>query len=500
MAASLIFLAYNKTSFWIDEGYSAYIASQHQLSGVFEALRKSDSGDLQTAGYYIYLWSWAKIFGVGEASLRASNLPFFVLICLSFGATSWKLLHSRYAWLVCAFCPFIWSYVNEARVYTAMLALSSVSVAALLFCVRSDTAIVRIRAALVCLIFLWLGIAMDALCLFLAPGLLLAVGLLDGRQNVRLWAKSLLFVSPLFAIEAGYILWTMKQSQTMNYETFDVRYVFLFVYELLGLQGIGPDRNHLRLLQYTPLGTQFLLAGAGVIGVVVLTAILFLYWKQSRSAKRAPLVLCLGGVISILSLCAVAVVLKERFLPRHAAAILPLFLYALLILLTNSRGKTVVASCLLALVWVSSDLRLSFDGSYAKDDYRGAARYAIQLAREENAAVLWIGDYFTPCYYGLFLSDPIHQLPTHLTSSHLADSTGWKQQATGVYASYFDQAEILKVLRPTSSAKPTYIFLTKPDLYDRRRAWLSEIRASKAPLVKQLPSFSIYRLPRTSPR
>ena len=333
----LLCLAFNGNSFWIDEGYSAYIASQHHVSDLVRSLRGSDSGDLQTAGYYLYLWAWSHVFGISEAALRASNIPFLVLLIFSFRWISNQVFKSRFGWVLCVLCPFLWVYLNESRVYYMLAALGSAATAACLISATDQSERTRIRAAVACLLIVWVGIVADVVTIFLVPGLVFILWSYGPALAWRTWRRPLLWLLPLYMLEGSYILWTLLQPQTMNYDKFRLLYVALFGYELAGLQGIGPSRNELRLLgphfKLSTLAQSDLLLPlvAGLVTFLLIAALLI----QKRKTRPLINVLFTAGILSLTSLCLVSFTLGERFLPRHAAAILPLFLFALLALVSN---------------------------------------------------------------------------------------------------------------------------------------------------------------------
>ena len=492
-------LAFNGNSFWIDEGYSAYIASQHHVSDLVRSLRGSDSGDLQTAGYYLYLWAWAHLFGISEAALRASNIPFLVLLVLSFRWISNKVFKSRFGWILCVLCPFLWTYLNESRVYFMLAALGSAAIAACLISVTDRMESAQIRAALACLLFLWVGIVTDVVALFLLPGLVFVVWSYGRASAWRIWRGPLLWVLPLYVIEGSYILWTLLQPQTMNYDKFRLLYVALFGYELAGLQGIGPSRNELRLLG--PHFTLRTLGQSGVLLALAAVSVMFLLivvlFAQKRKNRRLATILLIAGVLSLTSLCLVSFVLGERFLPRHAAAILPVFLFALLALVSNPVKpfrKEFVTAAFVGAVWLVSDLRLSFDQRYEKDDFRGAVRSAMNAAHDPATRLIWVGDFFTPNYYGLALEDWSGQLPVRLHELH--KNTGWPIRGNGIYASFFSESEIAKLLSK-GPARQTFIAITKPDLYDLRNAWRPFLSQNAEQLTFPFSPFALYKLKST---
>ena len=77
LQAGVMWVAISHESLWIDEFWSAYFASLESFRQVYELLL-IPSGS-QTPLHFAYGYVWGQFFPLGEASLRLSNLPLFVL-------------------------------------------------------------------------------------------------------------------------------------------------------------------------------------------------------------------------------------------------------------------------------------------------------------------------------------------------------------------------------------------------------------------------------------
>src|SRR5215475_10334783 len=71
-------LAITRQSLWIDEGFTVWFASHSDLHSFFKALigSRGAPGDPQFILYLLHMWGWIKLFGAGELSVRAANIPF----------------------------------------------------------------------------------------------------------------------------------------------------------------------------------------------------------------------------------------------------------------------------------------------------------------------------------------------------------------------------------------------------------------------------------------
>ncbi|MDP9055010.1 MAG: hypothetical protein M3N93_12035, partial [Acidobacteriota bacterium] len=101
-------LSITSQSLWTDEGFSAWMAAHRTFFGLLHSLRTGDSSDLQMGLYYIWLFFWTRWFGHGEYALRAANIPFMPIFSAALVWTSWRVFHSRIAWVASALMPFVW--------------------------------------------------------------------------------------------------------------------------------------------------------------------------------------------------------------------------------------------------------------------------------------------------------------------------------------------------------------------------------------------------------
>ena len=140
LSASLC-LALTRQSLWIDEAVTAWMASRQSVWSVLAEITNSQHikvSEPYMPFFYIYIWAWARVFGTSEFALRASNIPFAIVLVTTFGWTSLRVFNRPFLWAVFGLSPFIWFYINEARPYIAVMACSAISLAALLP-IRRDT-------------------------------------------------------------------------------------------------------------------------------------------------------------------------------------------------------------------------------------------------------------------------------------------------------------------------------------------------------------------------
>ncbi|HSN74291.1 MAG TPA: glycosyltransferase family 39 protein [Anaerolineae bacterium] len=123
LAAALRFFRIGHQSLWADEGNSAAMAGRSLAE-----ISARAAADIHPPGYYWLLALWSRIFGDGEAALRAlSALWGILLVWLVYQIVS-RLFDRRTA-LVAAFFaainPFLIYYSQEARMYAQLAALAA---------------------------------------------------------------------------------------------------------------------------------------------------------------------------------------------------------------------------------------------------------------------------------------------------------------------------------------------------------------------------------------
>jgi hypothetical protein len=357
-------------------------------------------------GYLLYLWAWARLFGISEIALRLANIPWALLFTASLAWGVESVLNIRRAWLIICLSPFVWFYMNEARPYAMVMGLSMVTTIAVLAYARDPQ---RFRLApwwaMLSLLALW---SAHMLAIVLAPSLFLFLCVMRPvplKKFTRQWFFPFAVTLPFFICLALYYLWTFAHGKGGMIEKPGLLNLVFAMYEFLGFGGLGPPRNVLRqspnihtLLHYSP---SF---GLGVLafGIVIVAIILNLRRSDQRRTVFGLFIAFAAGLLSMLTL---SYAVHFRILGRHVAFFFPLLALLLLAGLQagsqRRRGRLAVCVLLpLAIAWSVSDLRQRLLPSYEKDDYRDATALALNaLGRGEP--VLWLADTNTARYYGL---------------------------------------------------------------------------------------------------
>ena len=447
-----------KESLWIDEAGSAVKTLSESPLGVWEELWAEKNSNLHLPAYHYYLWGFARLFGRSEYALRLSNLPWmltgFVLLVLG-SAPRKRPAQARWLTLFLITSPFLFYYTNEVRPYAMQFGLA-VSAFVGMIRVMSDprpsfwawfmasgavllawTTIYGLAWWLVILPF-WLGKTpsqkkveqQNAVTVFLLAG-----GL-----------SALLFHA--WILSAG-----AKASPVGETGLTSLGYAFC---EWTGGAGFLPGRSQLRsgiMPQAKELGLAGLCAGLTFLLLVVGLV-------QSRNMRGGGLFPS-AWVFPSFGILASGILRKFRLVGRHFTPVAPSFFW-FLSLGPQSRPRwhwTRVSAISLLGLWVFSDYRLATEASFRKDDYRAAAHY-ILVNRDGTEVVWWAADSAAARFYGV---QPVLPLMSLSEAS-------------------------LKTM-----PQPTWVVLSKPDIYDGNSSIRKFLHAQAAEKVASYQALEIFR-------
>lgn len=423
LALITFFFAWNNQSFWMDECCMAMSAAQNTLTQVWEKVRDIGGSDTQMPCYLYLLHIWIKITGADtESLLRLYNIIWVML-------AAWFLRKEPKVLVILLISPFFIYYANELRPYIMQIAVScgfsmflykrslgeyqsSVQGVGLLFflCTTSLTSVVWAAAFFMAWIVLegknfWTAKSMKAIAYWLVPFLLLG---------------SYYLYSLLIGARAA----TISSNGIVN--------LGASLYELLGLTGLGPGRSELRLCtQISDVlrrNDLFLALLAGLI--VGITIIRGLYTWRKLSTK------CILSALFTLTAFPAAVFIYSsaemdfRFSGRHFAPILPLLCIVISLGLNWQKTYQRILSSALVLIWLTSDVYIRFDNTYARKDFRSAIAYC-HSRKADGETVLLLCNSSGKEYYGW-------------TDDRKPDN--WKQCQTIVISHSPEYEEIVKLI------------------------------------------------------
>lgn len=406
-------VAISRESFWIDEAFSGQLARQPSLQAWWTVLLGNKLNDVQMPLYVGYLWLFARVFGVGEWCLRMAGLPWFICGAFFFVSAFRSRRQRFFALCAVGLSPFGWYYLNEARPY-AMQVGGALLIAAALIRLQWDET--RDGCWLGCYLAGLLIVSGSSMLgmIWAAPTVLAFVVM--PRARLLQWAGryrvGLILGLLAFLGLGGYYLWTMslgaRASSAATTTWQSTGFVF---YELMGLVGLGPGRLELRearvstFIPFLPL----LAAQCALLAVVARAAMLDLAGVGTSRVRLMAIVLGLP----LLFILGAGVMLHFRVLGRHFSPLLPVYLFGVVLgceRLVRREGfwrrGAVIAFLALNLL---ACLSIRFSARHAKDDYRLAARIALEgLARNErvwwNAAPVGAEFYNLPLTSNVFAS------------------------------------------------------------------------------------------------
>jgi len=450
LAGVVACLAINSQSLWIDEAQTALKAIPPTLHGLWQALDSEHNSNLQLPLYMLYIWGWARLFGVSEVALRAANIPWFFVGLLAILRCLRHRPGLRNATLL-VYClhPFVWYYLDEARPYLMQLS------GALLVAGSVLTALDEEEQPLSASWWWHFGAGLAILCGAGLLGVPWAVALLlpllchpgFRKSMLRSGLPALVLFLPLLVLLALYFAWTIKENISAGYRPMNISSTASVFYDQLGFMGLGPGRATLRPVSLIDSNTDLsslypYLLPLSLLGLPLACGLLLAAFRRFGLSPARFIVALLLAAGPTALIFALGYVHHVRILGRHLTPLFPFILLAqacTLLLLWKSGcllGRAAAALILVALT--VSSLEIRFAPRHFKDDNRSAAAAANQ-SLAQGKTVWWAASQECAQYY---------HLPIDLTSDH----PGMARYVTGVPASF--------------TALPNQIFLSKPDLFD----------------------------------
>jgi len=489
-------LAITHQSLWMDEGFTVWFAAHRSLGSFYTALIGSpgSTGDPQMLFYLFYMWGWTKVFGYSELALRAANIPFLLILLAAVRWATWRLVFVPNLWILLCLSPFLWFYLNDARPYVALMAFAAVAIVSLLAYLVEPAQYQR-RAPWVCLVSLLLALGTHILAAFLVPSLvvLILAAVLETpalkRDLIRNWLRPAVFCSPFFLTLGAFYSWASAHGVSKEIGEPGLRNLAFILYEFLGFDGLGPPRLELRENPFVQTFAPY--SALLILGMVPMLATCFFFLRARPPKLVLPLLSSLGVGVAI----ALGVSKIEHFqvLGRHMAVFFPLLLLTILFgagpffSLPSGRFAASSALCGVAVVWAISDARLVLLHKYSKDNFRQAATIAETAVNKDGARIVWVADTHAAEYYGISANrsdQPTKNvMETEMgrrISVQAVDGQNWSLDVAGRYVD--------------SSVTPAVLVLSRPDLFDKQRAWRSLVEQRKAQEIARIPAFSIYKI------
>jgi mannosyltransferase len=358
VGALLRFPTAGEQSFWFDEATTWQIVA-HGLGHVLHQVSQTES---TPPLYYVLLWCWSRVFGLGDAGLRSLSAVFGTATIVVMWAIGRRVASERaglIAALLTAANPLLVWYSQEARAYALLLLMSAVSLLALVRALSSPS---RGR------VLAWGASAALALAahyyaavVIVPEALWLAVAL--RRRGVLTLERISCGVVPILVVGGAQLPLMIHQnngraSYIANTGSLPYRVVQLFKQDLIG-EG-QPVKGLLTAI----------CAAAVVIGLGLLLA---RGRREERRAALAPLAVGLGGIVVAVI---VAKVGTDYFNTRNLLPTWPALMLVVALGLGASRAGRLGALGVAMLVAVGLFCVVTVDANpfYQRQNWRGAAR------------------------------------------------------------------------------------------------------------------------------
>ncbi len=477
-ALLLLPLMITHDSLWIDEAQTAAYSRLPDISSVVAKLDADNKTGSLSEGLMplsMYLaWAWATVLGTSEWALRLPNL-FYLAGGLAFIWRAGRSHQIPHLALLVALHPFVWYYADEARPYALQIALGGAHLWAFLKLFETSG-----RSRKAWLVFLVAGLLLCAsslLCIVpvaAESAVILAFAISARWKPTRFHVMTAAILLPLYLLLGLFYMKALAgASSALKLWEFGPSNIAYSLYELLGFQGLGPSRGELReaARSGSPLGALFL-PHASVLGGLVLVwavtgGIALKAWCQTLRSTVLPSVLVL--LLSLAGYTLLGVVMKFPFWGRHLAPLLPFAVFAGAGMAAMARNRTtricIVTS--LGLFWGASAVSIRYAPRFTNDDYRGAARFALEHSRAREV-VWWAADTSGARYYGLAPAEP--GIPDSFCYSVRNNST-----------------EELQAL-----PQPRWVVFTKADIYDNNGRIMAYLQDGGYRRKRSFTSISIW--------
>lgn len=332
LSAALIgVLALSGQSLWIDELGTWRLTRADGWGAWLEQLLNWRNSDAQIPLYHAWIKLWVSLLGDREWVMRASNLPWLAAAFYAYwrapvnrAAMPWV----RWAGILCALHPLTWYYTNELRPYVVLLAAAAWAGVGLIGIWQEsetprDARLARhfliagsaLLAAMSAIGAIWtLAFVVSAVALSRSKGRFL------GLESGHAWTlvAAMLVVVPVFAQYVHSFMSGVTATALHDHKL--VNFAFAF-YELLGLGGVGPGRDDLRVAAgaarrahgpYLAVATA-VLTGTFALGLRVL-------WR--RDDRRTSAVVLASSLLPVLVLLGLAELKHWRVVGRHMVPLL----------------------------------------------------------------------------------------------------------------------------------------------------------------------------------
>lgn len=462
-------------SLWIDEAGAGFMAMASSLGQWWQRVLMQSDANLQLIFHNFYLWLWEKVFGHSEFALRAANIPWFTL---AVPMLVWALPNRRALQvsvvILAVTHALLWYYLSEARPYIVLFAFSSMVTACVirLLLEPHDTPELTSWYAWFCIGLVgqcatsliavpWAGGSVAAVFFFLGPRAFLR---LPARHKVITTVTLL-----ALGVIAAYYTWTILAGfHASEVGTTSAKNLAFILYELSGVNGLGPGRLALREIGPSTLRPYLPWLAVGGILIALTSATALSYVRRHLNRERAGAIAA-AVALPFLFVIAAGMGMHMRLLGRHFMPLLPFFLVfqalGLRQLWNANRlpGRSIAIASILMLA--ASALEIRFAERHAREDYRKASLLA-RAAVEAGQSVWWVADEQAGIYYLVPYESGRIQTLRHATPNLLA-----------------------------TLPLPDLVLASKPDIYDPAGTVAAYLLAHDFAVTDRFPAFMVWTKP-----
>src|SRR3989344_5210371 len=360
-------------SLWLDEAINVLATQNFSLIGMITEYAKAD---FHPPLYFIIIWVWTRLFGIGEIAVRIPSVIFGILTIYLVYLLG-KKIHSKnlglFSAILLAINPLHIYYSQEARMYALAALAVSINIYLWVKLIKEEKVNKFILVLSNLLVF-----SSDYVLYLIFPAQLIFL-LMYKRKLVKIWITSFLIAIllgiwwlPIFLkqLSVGFAASANLPTWKLLVGGFDIKAIPLtFVKFIIGRISLADKFLYTLLL--LPVCSLFLF--------LILRGI-----KFTRGIERNLLILWISFPIVLGSLISFVVPLYSYF---RLIFTLPLFLLliALGIISFQNRSRYVMLGAVLAIELCCSLIYL-FNSSYHREDWKGMTNYLKSV--NQNSMVL----------------------------------------------------------------------------------------------------------------
>ncbi|GAC1391944.1 MAG: hypothetical protein NVSMB46_06280 [Candidatus Saccharimonadales bacterium] len=354
----------------LDEAQSLWQTS-HSLTGTLKVVAQ----DVHVPLYHLLLHFWQLYVGADIVSARLLSLLFFILTIPIIYLLARTILSVNWSLLVVvlfSMSPFLLWYANEARMYTLLVLITSISQYYYLKLIRSKGE------------HGWLGYSLSAIIgvyshyFFLFNLLTQGLFYIFNRKNfIKGTFKKFTFLAIALVLELSpwlYYFYSLGLAQNTSPHLHKPSTVDLF--NVFSQFSFGFQTNHVNTI---------LVSTWPIFVIIALLAV-----KRGQKINHQLAYVLFSGLVPVIIAFLLSYVINPFFLGRYMAASLAPLLIVVIWFISNYRPvlSRVVSALLIIIVSVALIQQSLSPQTPVKEDYRSAAQYISTRAHYSDTVVL----------------------------------------------------------------------------------------------------------------